>query len=316
VTDPIQTVLAAGREQVLAALDRLAIDPMTLPRLPWDALTNVVGPIWPTDIWLVAAGTGSGKTTVLAHCAEHFVASRRRIYVLALEQSPNELRTAMAALALGYHPQWALVNAWTKLGTGAEAKIRAELKRQVSELEGRLIFSPSETLTVHDLEFELATAASLGADLVLIDHLGQVDVGGYEGLRTFLKELKRAINAVQIPVLMAAQLGRGDRDILRPYRPPTSYDLEGGEVIAQIASVILGLYRPVMPMTVGDEREVRRGSKSIREFVVPHAIGVTVMKHRVGGDVLGERILLHYERGRISDPVTEQRLADEVRYGL
>ena len=311
----VKAILGAGRDQVFEATERLDINPNTLPRLPWDALHEVVGPIWPTDIWLAGAGTGSGKTTLLAHIAEALLASRRRIYVLTLEQTPAELRTAMAALALGYHPQQALQNAWDKMGNDSKRILTNELHRQITDLEGRLIFSHATTMAEDDIEPEMLMAQRFNADLVIIDHLSQIDADGYNGIKRFVKTLKRVVNEVQIPVLVAAQLGRGDRDIMRPYRPPTTYDIEGGEVIAQHMSVAIGLYRPTIPMSLDDERSVRRGQAEMKNFLVPEAMGVSLMKHRVRGDQLGAKIQLRYRHGRITDPLGVDPEGG-ARYGL
>jgi replicative DNA helicase len=315
--DAVQAILAAGREQVLESLERLDIDPLRLPRVPWDSLHEIIGAIWPTDIWLVGAGTGSGKTTLLAHLAEALLAARRRVYVITLEQKPSELRTAMAALALHMHPQRALENDWAGLGVDAEASLRDELTRQVQELEGRLIFSPSEVMREDTIEDEMRMADRFQADVVIIDHLGQVDAEGYGALKRFLKRLKREVNTFNLPVIVAAQLGRGDRDMMRPYRPPTTYDIEGGEVIAQIVSVALGLYRPLVDtFGIEDERAVRRGQAKIRDFLVPQTMGVAVLKHRARGDQRAATLHLGYRNGRIIDPTTAAREALESRYRM
>ncbi len=315
--EAIAAVLTAGREQMLEAKERLAIDPFRLPTLPWVTLHDLTGPLWPHDLWMVAAGTGSGKTTVLAHLVEHWIAVGKRIYFLALEQKPSEIRTALAALALGLHPQMALENAWAKMPAGAKTQIEQELSRQIMALEHKLVFSPMLTMGAGDHEAELQMAAGMGADVVILDHLGQVDTGGYVGLDRFLKGLKRAANDVGIPVVLAAQLNRGDKDVMRPYRAPTTYDLQGGEIIAQIASVVLGLYRPLRAtFSKEDQRDVLRGQKAMRDFVEPDSFGMVVMKHRLRGHLNGHREVLGYVNGRIIDPATEAKSADEARYGL
>ena len=102
---------------------------------------------------------------------------------------------------------------------------------------------------------------------------------------------------------------------MRPYRPPTTYDIEGGEVIAQHMSVAIGLYRPTIPMSLDDERSVRRGQAEMKNFLVPEAMGVSLMKHRVRGDQLGAKIQLRYRHGRITDPL-EVDPERGARYGL
>lgn len=315
--EAITEVLKAGRDQVLEAKERLDIDPLRLPTVPWATIHALTGPLWPHDLWMVAAATGSGKTTVLAHLVEWWLFAGKRVYFLALEQKPSELRTALAALALGLHPQMALENKWEKLPMGAKTQIEAELSKQIVGLATKLVFSPMPTLNVGDEEAEIQMAAGLGADVVILDHLGQVNTGGYLGLDRFLKGLKRAANDYGIPVVLAAQLNRGDKDLMRPYRPPTTYDLQGGEIIAQIASVVLGLYRPLLDtFSKDDQRAVLQGRKAMRDFVEPGKMGMVLMKHRLRGHLTGHRERLDYVNGRIKDPVTEQQTREEERYGL
>lgn len=317
----IAETLAAGRDQVLDALDRLGIDPARLPRLPWDSVHDVVGPVWPTDIWCVAAATGNGKTTVAAHLIEAWVKAGRRVYILSLEQKPAEIRTALAALANNLHPQRCLENAWHRLPRNAEQAIRGELKRQITDLASRLIFSACESLGSQNLEHEMATAYEMQADLIVLDHVHHVDLGPgnqHEALVRFCRRMKTLANQMEIPVLMLAQLHRGEKDPIAPYQPPNPYSIQGGEVIRQVASVALGLYRPLVDtFDAEDARSVRTGKRKIGEYLVPNTIGIHVMKHRMrGGEALGELIHLEYQHGRITCPKTVKRDAEEVRYDL
>lgn len=321
-TPPVMhPAIAAGRDQVLEALDRLNIDPARLPRLPWDSVHDVVGPLWPTDIWCLAAATGNGKTTVAAHLIEAWIAAGRRVYVLSLEQRPAEIRTALAALANNLHPQRCLENAWQKLPKFAEATIRAELKKQITETANRLLFSASEHLSPDNLEHEMLTAYDLSADVVIIDHIHHVDLGAgnqYEALVRFCRRLKAYANQLDLPVLLLAQLHRGEKDPIAPYMPPNPYSIQGGEVIRQVSSVALGLYRPLVEtFDAEDARAVRTGKAKIGKFLEPNTIGLHVMKHRLrGGEAIGELLPLRYAHGRITCPVTAQRATEESRYGL
>ena len=308
----------AGRDQVLDALNRLDIDPLRLPRLPWDSVHDVVGPVWPTDLWCLAAATGNGKTTVAAHLIDAWVRAGRRVYVLSLEQKPAEIRTALAALRLKLHPQRCLENRWEKLPRDAAPMLRAELARQITELEGRLVFAPTEGLSRETLGSEMTNAYSLRADLVVIDHIHHVDLGGgnqHEALVRFCRDLKRLANDLELPVLILAQLHRGEKDPIAPYQPPNPYSIQGGEVIRQVSSVALGLYRPLVETFDAESaRSVRTGKTKISQYLEPHTIGIHVMKHRLrGGEAIGEILHLRYEHGRITCPTTDRRHAQEER---
>lgn len=319
---PKQATLRLNRDQVLDAMGRLDVNPATLPRLPWDSVHEVVGPVWPTDIWIVAAATGNGKTTAAAHIVEAWLKAGKRIYFHSLEQKPAELRTALAALANDLHPQRCLENRWDRLPKGAKDTLRATLRAQIVDLEGRLVFAAAEpALSLETLEREMVLAYDLHADMVVIDHVHHVELGGgnaHQALVRFCQVLKRLVNETEIPVLLLAQLHRGEKDPIAPFQPPNPYSIQGGEVLRQVSSVALGLYRPLVEtFDAEDARQVRTGKRKIGAFLEPNAMSVHVMKHRLrGGEAYGELIHLTYDHGRISCPITEARLREEVRYDL
>lgn len=318
--DGVTKTLAAGRDQVLDALGRLDVDPARLPRVPWDSLHDLIGPLWAGDVWGIAAATGNGKTTAAAHLIESWVDLGLRVYVCSLEQSPAELRTVLASLKLDLHPQRVLENRWDTLPRDSKSRVAAELKRQIVELESRLIFAPTDEMTVESLEYEMANAYALGAHVVVIDHVHHIDLGTtnqHAALTRFCRTLKTLCKQYQIPVLLLAQMNRGERDPVAPYQPPNVYGIQGGEVIRQVCSVAIGLYRPLVDtFDTEDARLVRTGKKEINEYVVKEAIGVHVMKHRNRGEMVGRLQQLHYKQGRIRCPRTEDRLLYEARHDL
>jgi replicative DNA helicase len=319
-TDAQLRELTAAHEatnQVLDAMRRLQIDPDALPRLPWETAHHVLGGIWPTDIWTVCAATGNGKTQTLSHLIEHWRASDLTVHVWSLEQKPSEIRAGLAALALGYHPQWVLGNDWRRLPANAQARVLEELEAQ--KLDPRLIFRDGGRLGRDDLSIEMRRAKAAGASVIVLDHIHEVDVGEFNqhtGLVQFFHALKALVNELELPVVLAAQMNRGDRDPLGPYRPPNIFGIQGGEVIRQKSSVVLGLYRPLKAdFQKADEMAIRMGTARVQDFVQPNAIGLHVMKHRLRGDTTGDLIQLAYARGRITDPLTVNQPSED-RYGF
>lgn len=326
MTDPVEVQRAevetslGATDQVLDALSRLNIDPTRLPRLPWDTVHEVCGPLWPTDIWCVAAATGNGKTTVLAHLIEHWVMERTTVYVMSLEQDPMEIRTALAALACHFHVQRVLENDWHGLPRDAKSQIARHLQWQDREARAALRFHPRQAVTIETIEHDLMMAAHVGAKVIILDHIGMVDLGPgnqHAMLKLLCRILKSFVNHLRIPIVMAAQINRGDRDPIAPYQPPNVYSIEGGEVIRQIASVALGLYRPLVEtFDTEDARQVRTGRRKIGQYVKPNTIGVHVMKHRLRGGTLGDLMELPYEHGRITCPKTLARVGQEDRWDI
>jgi len=305
-----------SRQQAQEALDRLTIDPLKLPRLPWDRVHDLVGPIFPQSIWGICAATGSGKTSTAAHLIESWVREGKRVYVITLEQPPAEYRTALAALALHYHPQICLENAFERLPFGAEKALRKELIRQATELEHQLTFAPITTLGLDGIRKQFDEASLCEADLIILDHWQMLGLRGYGELEMFCQLVRSLLTEYGIPLVALMQVHRGERDLLSKYRPPTTHHIQGGEVIPQLLSVCLGLYRPTAQMSAEDIAQVRRGQRGITEFALKDSMGVCVMKHRTRGHLTGETVTLDYKQGRITDPQTDQRTKEEERLGI
>lgn len=313
MTEPYRS---PSQRQADRAVERLQIDPLHQPRVPWDTIHDLTGPVLPQTIWGICATTGSGKTTVAAHLIEAWIAEGKTVYVITLEQPPEEYRTALAALALGMHPQMALEYAWTRLPLNAKADIEREVLRQGNELQWRLNFSGITSLHADGLEREFEAAGIAEADVIVIDHWHRIRTGGYTGLEHLCDTMRELLTTYVTPVVALFQIHRGDRDPMAPYRPPNTNHIQGGEVIPQLLSVCLGLYRPTVLMSAEDVAQVRRGQRRIKEFAAPNEMGVVVMKHRTRGHLTGETRTLPYTHGRIRDPATEARIKEEERLQL
>jgi replicative DNA helicase len=314
-----QEAAMATFDQTEGALERLQIDPATLMAWPWSSVDAVTGKIWPDDIVTVCAHSGNGKTTFLSQCINPWLAAGKTIYVVTLEQDPKEYRTALAALALGFHPQRALENDWPYLPLGAAQRLADEIRRQRTALAGQLHFSPSAMVKPAEFDAEITRAVYLKADILILDHVGHLDYSdkAYSELARFLKKLKHDANQLGLPVLMAAQMNRGDRNPLAPYYPPNLHDIEMGGKILQVSSIVLGAYRPLVETcSTEDEREIRRGKLKIKDFVEKETIALAVLKGRKRGEDRGETVKLAFRRGRIVDPADEARAALEERYAL
>jgi hypothetical protein len=310
--------LPASRRQAQDALDRLRLDPLKLPRLPWDRVHELTDPIFPQSIWGICAATGGGKTSTAAHLIEYWSHNGQRVYVITLEQPPLEYRIALAALRLGYHPQLCLRNKFESLPVGAEKALRQEIIRQATTLEPWLKFADVTAVGLRDMPHQFEEASLFEADVIVLDHWHMLDLKGYGELESFCRAMRGWLTEYGIPVIAMMQLHRGERDILSRFRPPTTHAIQGGEVVPQLLHVCLGLFRPTTPMSKDEEAQVRRGQRSITDFLVPDSMGVHLMKHRTMGGIVGKdaTVYLDYKQGRLSDPQTDARAAEEERLGI
>ncbi len=314
-------ITVAALDQVGVARDRLGINPIRQPRLPWDTLHDLLGYIWPESFWVIAASTGNGKSSTLMQIVNAWVDERRRVYMLPLEQPASVMRLYWAALSLRYDPRRVLENDWGKLPSDAPKQVHAHLSWQQSEEARKLIaFSDAPFIGEAEILPAFEDAATFGASVIVIDHLHRIRLQGsnsYGALVSLCQTIKECAKRFQVPVLSAAQIHRGDGDVLAPFLPPKPTAIQGGEVVRQEADVAIGLYRPLLStFSPEDARQVRLGQSRIKPHLEPNTVGVHVLKHRVRGDMLGEIVKLRYEFGRIICPQTEDRLAYERREDL
>jgi replicative DNA helicase len=303
--------------QVMEALDRMNIDPLSRPRLPWDSLHDLLGPMWPGEFWVLAAATGNGKSSMLMNLVDAWAKAGKRVYLMSLEQPPEIMRQYWAAFGLQIPVRPVLENGLSELDG---KRVRDHLRWQQDKAGGRLqvLFDDSEFLTVDTIRAAFENAWRFKADVMVIDHINHIDAEGgsdYQILRSVSQSVLRLARASGISVFAGAQLHRDkEHDVLAPYLPPKPTAIQGGEVVRQVCHVALGLYRPLTKdFTTEDARMVRLGKSEIRQFLEPNTIGFHVLKHRIRGETLGSIRKLRYQHGRIVCSDTEDRLAYEKR---
>ena len=322
---PARAVSANAWDQVDAAKDRLRLDALKCPRMPWDSLHDVVGPLWPGELWVIGASTGNGKSTALMNLVGAWEAEGKKVWMVPLEQPASVMRLHWAAYALDLTSRAVLEN---NLSTLDRQRVADHLDWQSHGAgRDRVGFSDATTLTPNGVSHHFDDAARFGADVLILDHLNhnQPDPGGnpngYAVLKDICHEILRCNAEIQSvrPGLMtvaAVQLHRDKLgDHLAPFKPPKPSSIEGGEVVRQTCNVALGLYRPMRAFTGTEEIDLRHGRLAIKEVLEPDRIGVAVMKHRIRGDA-GTIIKLDFLRGRIRCPLTEARIGSEYRYDI
>lgn len=300
---------ARTRTQVRNARDLIHEDWSQCVTMPWPVLHDAIGHgLLPYQLWTIAASSGHGKTTFAMNLVRAWVEQGKRVYVVPLEQPTEVMRVYLAALTLGFPTRLALANKWREiLSPAAQDAVDAELVRQQDEAE-LLHFSDVDFLTVSALPRVLAEAQQFGADVVLIDHVHHILGEGrnrYAEFETICQVMHRFGKDTRIPVVAMAQLHRGQvRDRLKLYRPPDIETIQNGDVLRQVSSVVLGLFRPLLAMlTKAEEQHIRLG-ESVKPYLKPNTMGVGVLKSRISGD-MGEVVDLRYDRGHLSNPDSE-----------
>ena len=322
--DPNIVVAGALRE---AGCD-LDIDTKRLATWPWPSLDEMAGPIGPGQVIYMAAFPGNGKTTVIAHCERHWLQQQDlRVFHMPLEATPKEWLTRMICLDMGLNPDDVLsLRLLQRAQSGDVIAIHhRELLRvrfqDILEDPGPytgLVVEPSDTLSPAQFRESCDAAWDMDCDLVVVDHVDHVghteeSQGNAIDVSTRIQHTaKRFARARNVPIVLMTQLNSkaAGGDAMAHYRPPLSDWLWMKGVKDQVGYLIMGIYRPMRTdLDDGFHRELRMGRKTTADIAAPNRIGINLMKGRFHGSAKDRSVILHYERGLITELASHERAA-------
>ncbi len=211
-------------------------------------LDNLLSGMQKTNLLILAARPGQGKTALVLNIAQHIALKEKKpVGIFSLEMSKEELVDRLLIAQSD-------VDAW-RLKTG---KLSEEDFTKLSQAMGELADAPlfiDDTPGLSILEMRskarrLQMEHDLG--LLVVDYLQLVDPGRrYENrvqevsmVSQALKNLARELN---VPVLAASQLSRAVEH--RGERRPQLADLRESGAIEQDADVVMFIYRPDIEVT-------------------------------------------------------------------
>ena len=274
---------------------------------PYPSLAHVMGGWAPGEVCIAGAFSGGGKTLFTTNVEHELLLTGRRVYHIGLETRPALVRTHFACLKLGYYVGDVL---------SGEAKKRADwpdmelaLRQEIASgfrAEYPLIVNKERWLDLPRLTKALEEAAFYGAHLVVIDHMDHLATPEHQSLYQASVQVTRRLvemtQALGLRVLALTQLNndavRGDV-LARFYAPKPEQVYMGGHK-RQVATTMLGIYRPMDPdVRPDDVKAARDGKLEPLKCTQPNVMGVCVMKHRHYGNREGRTIKLGVEQGRL-----------------
>ncbi|MBU4016686.1 replicative DNA helicase [Patescibacteria group bacterium] len=211
-------------------------------------LDNLLSGMQKTNLLILAARPGQGKTALVLNIAQHIALKEKKpVGIFSLEMSKEELVDRLLIAQSD-------VDAW-RLKTG---KLSEEDFTKLSQAMGELAEAPlfiDDTPGLSILEMRskarrLQMEHDLG--LIVVDYLQLVDPGRRYDNRVqevsmvsqALKNLARELN---VPVLAASQLSRAVEH--RGEKRPQLADLRESGAIEQDADVVMFIYRPDIEVT-------------------------------------------------------------------
>lgn len=191
------------------------------------AIDGRTGGIYGAKLWCVAARPGVGKTAMTLQWVLHS-AQTHRVGILSLEMSDEELGMRALANKLGVN--------MTALSFGEKSTVKiAEHKLPTSNLKQLNIWVDTNTFTLSGIVSKITEwKRNHQLDYVVVDHVGLIESDEFstrnDQLGKITRTLKKLCKRLQMPIVIACQLGRGNE---RDNRKPKLSDLRDSGNIEQ-----------------------------------------------------------------------------------
>lgn len=309
-------------DQVIEAIAHLDRHPATFVRWPFADLDALTGPLGPGELWYVCAFSGSGKTTFVCSAIERWRQAGLRVYVMPLELQPWRFRTYLACMSLSVHPGDALSGHLrsTPDGETTRAALTSALVDQAKPpFVDRVMIDEQRAINIGGLERGLQRAKAFGADVVVIDHIDHIEP--IAGTTSNLYADAKAVNHAALRMaqdngmllVCTSQLNNsvvaGGQDHLGRYQPPREHHVLMGGKKREVATGMIGLYRPIRPRKPTESedefvsllKQARSGNVEPHHVLEPSTMGVNAMKLRNYGSREGQRVSLGFFNGRVDD---------------
>jgi replicative DNA helicase len=211
-------------------------------------LDRITAGLHPSDLIIVAARPGLGKTSLCLNIAQHVaIRKHKTVGIFSLEMSKEQLvkRLLCSEARIDAH----------RISTGFLNKEDwNRLSRASGDLsETRIFIDDSATVTVTELRTK-ARRLSLehGLHLLIVDYLQLMSGSNqrYENRTQEISQISRGLKAIakelDIPVIAVSQLSRAVESRSGEHRRPQLSDLRESGSIEQDADVVMFIYREDM----------------------------------------------------------------------
>lgn len=231
------------RETLMATVIKLDKPAQFLPT-PWLSIDRLIGGFSPGTLVVVAARPGAGKTNWVLNAAKR-AARHGLVAFVSLEMSEEELQLRL----LSDQAEVSMTSIHRHTLTDDE---RQRITRARHEIQEAPIFiNDAEEGTVASIANFARAVSRKQTDtsklaMVVVDYLQLVDGEGANReqiVGNVAKSLKQLAKRLQVPVVVAAQLNRGERGRGKDLPLPTMRDLRESGGIEANADVVLLLHR-------------------------------------------------------------------------
>lgn len=298
------------------AIDLLHEDKSGYPRFRrLQGINRLTGAMAPGEIWMVGAQQGSGKSLLCQNLMDDLIEQEVPTLYIGTEQDVEVLKIKHACIRAGVSPRLMLKPEPHELASAVYEMSRDAVQDELRwlrspEIAPLALFANCEYVNRAELQKWIDGGVSkYDIRCVLVDHIDQVDHGAgfnpvHEASGT-VQLLHRQARRHSMPIVVASQIKRR-QDAMRKYSPPDDIDFAGTSAKERIASVMLGLWRPLRTdLDVNSLRDLlsnaRHGASAEDRVYQPNTMGVRILKDRLG-DAPGRQCMCFVgEGGRLSD---------------
>ena len=241
-------------------------------------LDMLLGGLNPSDLVIVAARTGVGKTALMLNFARNAaVAQHAKVAIFSLEMAGEQLAQRLLAA------EARVDSARLRLGMHSEVEESRIMHAHGILSQTEIYVDDSAGLQVPELRAKLLRLQrDHGLDLVLVDYLQLVNTGRSDNrvqeVSYITRSLKQLARELDVPIVAGSQLSRATEQ-RQPHIPMLS-DLRESGSIEQDADVVLFIYREEM-YTRREEWEALHPDR-VREPYPEGVAQLIVAKHRNG----------------------------------
>jgi len=227
------------------------------------ALDECLGGIVPTDLVVVAAPSGQGKSELLMNIAVENSKKKTVLYYQLEMDNTAPINRMALKLANAKGADISAAKFRVNDLTDTQREICNEAYREVAKKADRLILYNGDALTFED--FSRTFSENSEVDLIVIDHLHYFSMDDGDNMSNTLGKVMRGIRSIvkraKVPVVLASHL----RKPAKPNEEPTQHELFGSSNIAKEATNIILLYKHNEQTVVKIEKSRDTGEQ--RKFV-------------------------------------------------
>ena len=198
------------------------------------------GGMFRSEVYIVGARPGMGKTTLGINIAQNIVNRGKAVLFISLEMSAQQIQAKRIALETGIR--------YTNLMTGRISQDEEDKMRDwIDGSRDKPFFLTTRSITVGEIARKARQIENLGC--VIVDYIGLITCSEesrqkprYEQMTEISAALKATAKDLNIPILALCQLNR--ENTTRQEKRPTMADLRDSGAIEQDAGAIILLHRP------------------------------------------------------------------------